>query len=984
VGALLENLNEQQLQAVTSTSGPLLIVAGAGTGKTTVITRRIAYLMEQKLARPEEILALTFTEKAASEMEERVDQLLPLGNYDLWISTFHSFCERLLKQHGLDIGLSNEFKLLNDIQQWILLYENFDNFKLDYYKPLGSPNKFIDALLYHFSKCKDELITPEDYLKYSEGLALNSGTVELLPSNETNNEAVEASRANEIANAYHVYQKLLLDNEFLDFGDLINYAINLLEKRPNILAGYRKKFKYILIDEFQDTNFAQYKLIKLLTEPKTAQPNPQLVVVGDDDQSIYKFRGASVSNILNLKKDFPGVKEITLTQNYRSSQAILDLAYEFIQANNPNRLETELGIDKRLTNKASKKKAVIEVLEGKDLSEELDLVVKKVTELKAAKPNLSWNDFAILIRANSAADEVLPRLDAAGVPYNFVANRGLYKKRLILDLINYLLLLDNHHESASLYRLLNFPKFQIDHMDLAHLTQYSNKHTLSLYETLTVQQALAEIKPVSRKRIAELLAAIEQHSKQSSQVSAVELFVTIVEDLGVAQILEEDTLENAEQREHLDQFYKRIETYSQENSDRTLRGFINYLNLELKAGEEGPIKFDPNTGPESLKVMTIHAAKGLEFENVFLINLVDQRFPTRGKKDAIEIPEILIKDILPEGDFHLQEERRLFYVAITRAKTNLYFSWGRDYGGAKLKKPSLFLEETKLVPSEKTNTATGKVVFTKPGRKPKKAVYKHLPTSFSYSQISQFLNCPLDYKYRYYLKLPMPGAPQLSFGITVHAVFQQFMELYQAATQAPQQDLFSGETTVAMPSFETLENFYAKLWVDEWYETKAQKEAFRAKGKNFLKIFYNKITGQKPTPKYIEKYFRLELADDKEKFAFVGKIDRADSAAAGLAIIDYKTGKAPTAKKAGDLDQLRVYQWAAEEYLHEPVELLCYWYLDGDQTLEVPLATAEEMKKLKASLLETIQKIRHTTQYDLFAEEHKKTKQHSCNFADLL
>ncbi len=978
---LLENLNKEQLQAVTHNDGPLLIVAGAGTGKTTVITRRIAYLIEQKLAQPDEILALTFTEKAAGEMEERVDQLLPLGNYDLWISTFHSFCERLIKQHGLDIGISNDFKILDDIKRWILLFENFDKFKLDYYKPLGSPNKFIDALLDHFNKCKDELITPEEYLAYAENLALQSGAAELLPSKEQSEEAVEASRAREVAEAYHVYQKLLLDNEYLDFGDLISYAIRMFEQRPNILAGYRKKFKYVLIDEFQDTNYAQYKLIKLLTERRDGQSAPNLVVVGDDDQSIYKFRGASVSNIMNLKKDFPGTAEITLTQNYRSSQEILDLAYNFIQANNPNRLETELGIDKHL-HANTKNKAVIEVLEGKDLSEELDMVVKKVLQLKTSQKKSTWNDFAILIRANSAAEEILPRLDSAGIPYNFVANRGLYRKRLIADLINYLMLLDNHHESASLYRILNFPKFQVNHEDLAHLTQYSNKHTLSLYQTLGTAEALAEVSSTTRKKVEELLALIEKHSKLSPEVSAVELFVRIVEDLGIVQMVEEDTLENAERREHLEQFYKRIEAYTQENANHTLRGFINYLNLELKAGEEGPIKFDPNSGPESLKIMTIHAAKGLEFENVFLVNLVDQRFPTRSKRDTIEVPEPLIKDILPEGDFHMQEERRLFYVAITRAKTNLFLSWGRDYGGSKLKKPSVFLQETNLVPSEKVNTATGKVVFTKPKGNPKKVAYKQLPTSFSYSAITQFLNCPLDYKYRYYLRLPMPGAPQLSFGVTMHATFQKFMEQYLAAAQSPQQDLFSGEAKLALPTMDTLESLYSLCWVDEWYENPAQKELFRKKGRDFLKIFYDQTTKTKPQPKYIEKFFQMKLKDGKDEFSFVGKIDRADEGKAGLDIIDYKTGKVPS--KKGNIDQLRVYQWAAEEYFQEKVESLCYWYLDGNETISVPLGTPEEINKLKSSMLETIKEIRHAIKYDLFADLHKKTKQHQCNFADTL
>ncbi len=983
MGHLLENLNEQQLKAVTHTGGPLLIVAGAGTGKTTVITRRIAYLIEQGLAKPDEILALTFTEKAAGEMEERVDQLLPLGNYDLWISTFHSFCERLLKQHGLDIGISNEFKLLDNVQQWILIHKNFDKFKLDYYKPIGSPNKFIDALLDHFSKCKDELIDPEDYLKYAEGLRLNTGSAELLPNPENIKQSTEASRAKEVAESFHLYQKMLLDNEYLDFGDLINYAIKLFVRRPNILAGYRRKFKYVLIDEFQDTNYAQYELIKLLTESGGGEHVPQLVVVGDDDQSIYKFRGASVSNILKLKKDFPQTEEITLTENYRSSQSILDLSYNFIQKNNPNRLETELGIDKRLKNKSSKKTGKIEVLEGKDLSEELDLVIKKILELKSNQDKLTWNDFAILIRANSAAEEVLPRLDSAGIPYNFMANKGLYKKRIVSDLIHYMKLLDNYHESQSLFRVLQFPKFAVDKNDLAQLTQYSAKHTLSLYESLKHREAVSVLTKESETKIQSLLALIQKHSGQTGSISAIELFVNIVGDLGVAEMLEEETLENAEQREFLDQFYKRIELYSQENDDHTLRGFVNHLDLEIKAGEEGPIKYDPNTGPESLKIMTVHAAKGLEFENVFIINMVDQRFPTRGKKDTIEIPESLIKDILPEGDFHLQEERRLFYVAMTRAKTNLYFSWGRDYGGVKLKKPSLFLEETNLVPSDKITTATGKVVFNSSSTKPKKVVYKQIPTRFSYSAINQFITCPLEYKYRSYLKIPMKGAPQLSFGITVHSTFQHFMELYHEAKISRQQDLFSKENKIILPTLKTLEELYGKYWIDEWYDDKPQKEAFRNKGKNFLKIFYERTITEQPELELIEKSFQMDLGEKGNLITFSGKIDRADKGQKGLIIIDYKTGKAPSTKKGSDLDQLRVYQWAAQEYFKMPVESLCYWFLDGNETLSVPLASNKELEELKSGLLETALKIQHTVKYDLFAKEHKLAKQHRCSFGDL-
>ncbi len=284
----LNKLNPEQKQAVMHQTGPLLIVAGAGTGKTTVITDRIVYLIEQKLAKPEEILAVTFTEKAALEMEERVDRALPFGYFDLWVSTFHSFAERILKDNGLDIGLPTDFKLLDNAGAWILMRQNLDKFGLKYYKPLGNPSRFIKSLLEHFSKCKDQMIYPKDYLEYSE------------------NNLEDEERIKELANCYHVYQQLLLDNNSLDFGDLINYALQLFQKRPAILDFYRKKFKYILVDEFQDTNYAQYELIKLLSAP-----NNNLTVCADDDQAIYRWRGASFSNIVKFQEDFPKVKQVS-------------------------------------------------------------------------------------------------------------------------------------------------------------------------------------------------------------------------------------------------------------------------------------------------------------------------------------------------------------------------------------------------------------------------------------------------------------------------------------------------------------------------------------------------------------------------------------------------------------------------------------------------------------------------------------------------
>ena len=985
---LLENLNKEQLSAVAHTAGPLLIVAGAGTGKTTVVTRRIAYLIEQKVAKPDEILALTFTDKAAGEMQERVDLLLPIGYVDTWISTFHSFCERILKAHALDIGLSNDFELLDGTKQWVLVHNNFEKFDLDYYKPLGNPGKFISGLLSHFSKCKDELITPEQYLEYAESLKLSTDVAEGVgaanagkkkkrsassttePVDESSAEAGEISRIAEVANAYHVYQKLLLDNNYLDFGDLINYTLLLFQKRPLILKHHQEKFKFLMVDEFQDTNFAQYQLVRLL-----AGDVKNITVVGDDDQSIYKFRGASVSNILKFKDDFPTLKEITLVENYRSGKNILDLAYKLIQQNNPDRLEIKLKIDKQLKANIEGKTA-IEVLEAPDLNSELNSVIKKILSLKT--PENSWNDFAILLRSNSAAEPLLPALANAEIPHTFLANTGLYKKPIILDLLAYMQLINNVHDSFSLYRVLNIPIFQLTIHEIADILEFSRKKTLSLYETLDQLKLSSTLGAEARKKIDLLIVNLHKHHSLAQNKSAAETVVEIIKDLKMAERLEEETLENAENRELIEQFYKKIENFEIEYKHKSLHNFLYQLELEEEAGDEGKINFNPDSGPESLKVMTVHSAKGLEFETVFIINMVDKRFPTVGKKDSIEIPKKLIKDILPDGDFHLQEERRLFYVAVTRAKKNLFLTWAKDYGGKLTKKPSQFLVETGLVPSEHQSQATGKVVFNKPviGEKP---VFLAIPEKFSYSQLKDFETCPLKYKYQYYLKLPVPGSQYLSFGNTIHKVFEEYIKKFKEDSTFSQPDLFGkSKTTPLLPPVSFLEKLYEKNWIEEWYQNKAERNRYFKQGKEMLQQFFDECVKNTPKPKYVEQSFILFL----DKFRLVGRIDRADETKDGLIIYDYKTGKAPSRTEKRDIDQLYIYQWAAQEHLKEKVVGLKYWYLKekDNQFLDEELASDEDIAKLKAELLSIMNRVVETIKYDRFKEEHKRAKEHKCDF----
>jgi DNA helicase-2/ATP-dependent DNA helicase PcrA len=960
-GKLFADLNPAQANAVGFGEGPLLIVAGAGTGKTTVITRRIAHLISQGV-KPDEILALTFTEKAAAEMEERVDVLLPYGYYDLWVSTFHAFCDRILKQHALDIGISNDYKLLDNVQQWLLVRQNFDRFKLNYYKPLGNPTKFINAMLRHFSKAKDEEISPEEYLKFAEALEVDI-------NNEAYDTEEEVQRVKEIAHAYSVYQELLLENNAMDFGDLINYTLKLFRNRGRILSFYQKKFKFILVDEFQDTNYAQYELVKLL-----AGGHGNLNVVGDDDQSIYKFRGASVSNIIQFKKDFPTTRDITLVENYRSSQNILDMAYNFIQQNNPDRLEAKLAINKKLE-AATKEEGVTAVISGQTLSDEVELVVKKMAELKKEK-DTTWNDFAILVRANDQADVFISKLNALGIPYTFFANKGLYKKAIIVDLVAYLKLLLDYHDSACLYRVLNMEAFRVDHGDLVNIMHHGHKKTMSLFEALNAASQVAGVKEQSVKRINELLALIKKHGEMVLEKNVVEVFISIVKDLRIANRIKEDTYENLENRELLEQFYKKIEQFEAENIDRSTKNFLDFLNFEQEAGEEGKINFDPNQGPESVKIMTIHSSKGLEFKNVFIVNMVHLRFPSMNRSEAIEIPKELVKEPVPDGDIHLQEERRLFYVAMTRAKRRLFFTYALDYGGQRARKPSPFLVDIGLVAKpEKSTEVLNRAKFDVNAPIDPNVF---LPTTFSYSQLADFKRCPMKYKYRHLYHLPLPGGANLSFGSTIHVTLEKFLNMYKGRLETNQLDLFVDKIQKQLPSYEELEKIYENCWIDEWYESKKQKEDFKKRGYEIIKSFYSEFEKNPIRPKYIEKSFRLNL----DKYFFTGKIDRADLLPDNsLQIIDYKTGQNKLEKKE-DKQQLLIYQWAAQEYLTEKVSQLNYWFLLDNTKSEPLLGTPEEIEELKAGLLETIEEIRYAVAHNTFKQLDAKV-QHQCEFEEL-
>jgi DNA helicase-2/ATP-dependent DNA helicase PcrA len=922
---LLERLNTEQLEAVTHGEGPLIIVAGAGTGKTTVATQRIAWLIEQGRAKPDEVLALTFTEKAATEMEERVDRLLPIGYVDLWISTFHAFCERILREHALEIGLPHQFKLFTEIDVLLLLRKHFDRFELDHYKPRGNPTRFLRALMQHISRAKDELITPDRY----EALAADQEDED------------EQKRIRELGKAYATYQEILLEASALDFGDLVFYAYELLATRPRILKHYQKQFKYLLVDEFQDTNSGQYELVKLL-----AGAHGNITVVGDDDQSIYKFRGASIANIMQFRKDYPSAKSVVLTQNYRSTPAVLSHAYTLIQQNNPDRLEVQEKINKQLQSNMEGE-GFVRHIRARTAQEEVDQTIKRILALQQ-EHGCAWSDFAILVRANGSAEPFVDALDRAGIPLRFFAMSGLYTKPLILDMRAWMRAVDQPHESPSLFRLLSHPSLGIGELDISQITLYSRQKGCSLFEALRQSERL-EISEEGRKRIREMLMTLSQLSNQAKRLPVSELFVEMAKQSGLyGLILQQPEIVQVEQFSLLRQFHDRLKSFEAANEKKTLHHFLEEFDHERDAGEVGALKADAEEGPDVVQIMTVHASKGLEFRFVFLVNLVEQRFPSTRRSDALPLPDGLVQVDADPAKAHIAEERRLFYVALTRAKEGVYLLSGQDYGGARKRKDSRFLADLQLEEAAIQDISEVPLFDAKKEKAGEERSYVYqLPHSMSFTQLAAFTSCPLQYKFAHILKVPVFGRHSLSFGKSMHNTLQRFTEKILSAQKE--------KKTNPVPDQQTLLEMYADAWIDDWYPDEKIQAEHKEKGWESLQAIHADFVEQPPQIEAIEKGFTLKFKD----VVFRGRIDRIDRLEDGYEIIDYKTGKPKDRLTWQDKRQLILYQIAAEQCFDPPLKIhrLTYHYLEDNSQVHFE-AKPEEKEKLEYEVLDAYEALK--------------------------
>ena len=644
--SIYDTLNEQQSEAVLHTEGPLLILAGAGSGKTRVLTHRIAYLIEEKGVNPWNILAITFTNKAAGEMRERVDQLVGFGSESIWVSTFHSTCVRILRRHIDLLGYDTNFTIYDADDQKTLMK--------DVCKLLNIDTKVYRerSLLNAISHAKDELVTPEEFLLQAGG---------------------DFSQK-KIAEVYAEYEKQLRANNALDFDDLLVKTVQLFQTQKDVLEYYQERFRYIMVDEYQDTNTVQFELIRLL-----ASKYRNLCVVGDDDQSIYKFRGANIKNILNFEQVFEDAKVIKLEQNYRSTGNILNAANTVIR-NNMGRKDKTLWTDKGEGEKIS-------LRQFDSAYDEAEYIVDEIRK-NVAKGDVTYHDHAILYRTNAQSRMFEEKFVTANIPYKIVGGVNFYARREIKDLLAYLKTVDNGKDDLAVRRIINVPKRGIGLTSTNRVQEYASRHEIGFYDALCGVDLIPDIGRGASK-LESFVALIEHFKTDAKDLSLSDLMQEIIEETGYVESLRADEGEEADARiENIDELLSKIaayeETCEEQNEPATLSGFLEEVALVADIDS-----LDEDS--DYVILMTLHSAKGLEFPHVYLAGMEDGIFPSYMTVTADDPEE-------------MEEERRLCYVGITRAEEELTLTCARRRmirGETQYNKMSRFIKE---IPRELLST----------------------------------------------------------------------------------------------------------------------------------------------------------------------------------------------------------------------------------------------------------------------------------------
>ena len=668
--SIYDTLNTEQREAVFHTEGPVLILAGAGSGKTRVLTHRIAYLIEEKGINPWNIMAITFTNKAAGEMRERVDKIVGFGAESIWVSTFHSSCVRMLRRFIDRLGYDTNFTIYDADDQKTLMKDICKRLNIDtkVYKE--------KAILAAISSAKDELISPEEY--------------------ELQNMADFSKK--KVILAYKEYQKELKKNNALDFDDLIVKTVELFQSSPDVLEYFQERFRYIMVDEYQDTNTAQFKFVSLL-----ASKYQNLCVVGDDDQSIYKFRGANIGNILGFEKVFSNAKVIRLEQNYRSTQNILNAANQVIQ-NNMERKRKTLWTE----NEEGEK---LHFRQFMNAYEEAEYVVGEISK-KVREGDGEYRDFAVLYRTNAQSRLFEEKLLMANIPYKLVGGVNFYARKEIKDLLAYLKTVDNAKDDLAVRRIINVPKRGIGATTLSRVQDYASERGMGFYDALREAEQIPSIGRAAVK-VEPFVTFIQTLRSKQEFLSPSELLKDIIESTGYVEELQKEGTDEAEARiENIDELITKVVSYEEENETPTLSGFLEEVAL---VADIDSVDGDDN----QVLLMTLHSAKGLEFPYVYLAGMEDGIFPS-------------YMTITADDPTEIEEERRLCYVGITRAMKELTLSCAQQRmirGETQYNKVSRFIKE---IPRE----------LVELGREFPEKKLKEIPMPTSYQQMKQAFKQP--------------------------------------------------------------------------------------------------------------------------------------------------------------------------------------------------------------------------------------------------
>jgi DNA helicase-2/ATP-dependent DNA helicase PcrA len=889
---VLDGLSDAQLEAVTHGDGPLLIIAGAGTGKTTVLTRRIAHLITSKQARPEQILALTFTEKAAREMAERVDQLIPYGYAESRISTFHAFGDAVLREFGLEVGLNPQARVLSRPEQVIFLRERLFELPLERFRPLGDPTRHLSALLGLVSRAKDEDVTPERYLAWAEELAL-------LAQGEEGED--EARRQLELARFYGAYQRLLAEAGAVDFGDQIFRALELLRARPAVLGKLRARYRWILLDEFQDTNHAQLALVRLLA----GEDAPNITVVGDDDQAIYRWRGAAASNLLAFRALYPGCREVVLTRNHRSVQAILDASARLISYNNPYRLEVVAGIDKRLRAvREPQAGPAVRHLHYETLSAEADGVAQAVADRLSG--GCRPGDVALLVRSNDDADPFLRALNVKGIPHRFSGNRGLYAREEVRLLVSFLRVLASPDDSVSLFHLAGSELYGVPELELLRMNRFARRRTrplLEVFRGLPGEEDLVGVGGKARDAVARLLADVDRAAADVPSKRTGEVLYRYLQDSGLlGRLAAEATLENEARVKNIARFFETVKAYGDVARHDRVPSFVEHLELLRDAGDD-PAVAEPDLDDAAVPVLTVHKAKGLEFPVVFLVGCVDGKFPVHRRGESLEVPPALLPDEAVPGDVHLQEERRLFYVAMTRARDELVLTSAADYGTARARKLSRFVVEALDLPSPAPVTRRGRAVEAllrhapepMPADTPPAPVRPHDLMHLSFRQIDDYRTCPLKYKFVHHLRVPLLVHHRIVYGAAVHTAIQEHYKARVAGRAFGVEDLVRS---------------FREAWVSEGFLSREHEEQRLRAGEQTLRRFHAADAEHPLHPTAVEEEFAFEVGRTR----VIGRYDLVVEEEGRVSILDFKTGEVAdrreAQRRAAESLQLDIYALA--------------------------------------------------------------------------